>query len=144
MFLGPSLVLVGMVILEVIAPPIRAGAGLNALRDKVQKLGLPGAGLLGLLFAICFCPVSAALFLGSLIPLAISEQSPFLLHAVYGVGTGVPVLVFALILVFGAKSLGSVFQKLTGIERWLRQETGLVILLLGFYLTLLQVFRVVN
>lgn len=100
LFLGPLLVLVGMVILEWIAPPIRAGAGLNALRDRVQKLGLPGAGLLRLLFAICFCPVSAALFFGSLIPLAISEQSPFPLPAVYGVDTGVTVLIFALILVF--------------------------------------------
>lgn len=144
LFLGPLLVLVGMVLLGLIAPPIRAGAGLNALRDKVQKLGLLGAGLLGLLFAMSFCPVSAALFFGSLIPLAISEQSPFLLPAVYGIGTGVPVLVFALILVFGAKSLGSVFQKLTGIERWLRQGTGLVILLIGIYLTLQHVFRVVS
>lgn len=144
LLLGPLLVLVGMVLLGLIAPPIRAGAGLSALRDKVQKLGLLGAGLLGLMFAMSFCPVSAALFFGSLIPLAISEQSPLLLPAVYGVGTGVPVIVFALILVFGAKSLGAVFQKLTGIERWLRQGTGLVILLIGIYLTLQHVFRVVS
>jgi len=144
LLLGPLLVLVGMVLLGLIEPPIRAGAGLNALRDKVQKLGMLGAGLLGLLFALSFCPVSAALFFGSLIPLAISEQSPLLLPAVYGVGTGVPVLVFAVILVFGAKSLGTVFQKLTGIERWLRQGTGLVILLIGIYLTLQHVFRVVG
>jgi len=144
LLLGPLLVLVGMVLLGLIEPPIRAGAGLNALRDKVQKLGMLGAGLLGLLFALSFCPVSAALFFGSLIPLAISEQSPLLLPAVYGVGTGVPVLVFAVILVFGAKSLGTVFQKLTGIERWLRQGTGLVILLIGIYLTLQHVFRVVS
>lgn len=144
LFLGPLLVLVGMVLLGLIELPVSTGAGLAAFHDRVQKLGILGAGLLGLLFALSFCPVSAALFFGSLIPLAISEQSPLLLPAVYGVGTGVPVLAFALILIFGAKSLGTAFQKLTGIERWLRQGTGIAILLIGIYLTLQHVFRVVG
>jgi cytochrome c biogenesis protein CcdA len=142
LFLGPLLVLVGMVLLGLIELPVGAGSGLNALRERVQKLGVVGAGLLGLLFALSFCPVSAALFFGSLVPLAIAERSPLLLPAVYGIGTGVPVLGFALLLVFGAKSLGTVFQKLTGIERWLRLGTGLVILLIGIYLTLQNVFHI--
>ncbi|WLD12843.1 aromatic aminobenezylarsenical efflux permease ArsG family transporter [Planctellipticum variicoloris] len=142
LFVGPLLVLVGMVLLGLIEIPLPAGTFLNSLRERLQKRGILGAGLLGLVFALSFCPVSAALFFGSLIPLAIAEESPLLLPAVYGIGTGVPVLGFAVVLACGAKSLGMVFQRVTGMERWLRLGTGLAILLIGIVLTLQHVFRV--
>jgi len=141
LFVGPLLVLVAMVLLGLIEMPVSGGAVVNSLRERFQKLGLLGAGLLGLLFALSFCPVSAALFFGSLIPLAIAKQSSLLLPAVYGIGTGVPVLGFGFVLVFGAKSLGTVFQRVSGIEILLRRGTGIVILLIGIYLTLQHVYR---
>ncbi|MEX0818998.1 MAG: aromatic aminobenezylarsenical efflux permease ArsG family transporter [Pirellulaceae bacterium] len=142
LFVGPLLILVAMVLLGLIDLPVSGGAVVNSLRERFQKLGLLGAALLGLLFALSFCPVSAALFFGSLIPLAIAEQSPLLLPAVYGIGTGLPVLGFGIVLVFGAKSLGTVFQRVSGIEHVLRRGTGIVILLIGVYLTLQHVYRV--
>ncbi len=142
LFVGPLLILVAMVLLGLIELPVSGGAIVNSLRERFQKLGLVGAVLLGLLFALSFCPVSAALFFGSLIPLAIAEQSPLLLPAVYGIGTGLPVLGFGIVLAFGAKSLGVVFQKVSGIEQVLRRATGVVMLLIGVYLTLQHVYRV--
>ena len=102
LFLGPILILVGMVLLGLIELPMSSGQGMQKLREKFEKLGMVGAGLLGLLFALSFCPVSAALFFGSLIPLAVKNDSIIFLPALYGIGTGVPVLVFALLLVFGS------------------------------------------
>ena len=144
LFIGPLLVLVGMVLLGLIELPVSAGSGMNRFRERIQKMGLAGAVLLGLLFALSFCPVSAALVFGSLIPLAIANKSSLLLPAVYGIGTGVPVIVFAIALSLGAKSLGSLFQRVTATEQKIRLFTGIVILLIGIWLTLQHVFQVVE
>lgn len=142
LFLGPFLVLVGMVVLGLIELPAMSGGGLTRLKARVEKWGLIGSGLLGLLFALSFCPLSAALFFGSLIPLAIANESSLLLPAAYGVGTGIPVIVFATMLVFGKKSLSKFFGKVTGAEKWLRTITGVSILLVGMYITMQQIFHV--
>lgn len=141
LFMGPFLVLVGMIVLGLIELPATNGRGLTQLQKHVEKLGLAGSGLLGLLFALSFCPLSAALFFGSLIPLAIANESSILLPAVYGIGTGIPVVVFAVVLVFGKNSLGKIFGKVTGAEKWLRTLTGASILLVGIFITLQQIYR---
>jgi len=142
LFLGPFLVLVGMILLGLIELPALTGNGLNWARTRVEKLGLAGSGLLGILFALSFCPVSAALFFGSLVPLAIANESKMLLPAVYGVGTGIPVLIFAVMLVFGKNSFGKFFGQVTGAEKWLRAITGTSVLLVGVYIALQQVYHV--
>lgn len=142
LFLGPFLVVVAMILLGLIELPALPGNGLNWARTRVEKLGLAGSGLLGILFALSFCPVSAALFFGSLVPLAIANESKMLLPAVYGVGTGIPVLIFAAMLVFGKNSFGKFFGQVTGAEKWLRAVTGVSVLLVGIYITLQQVFHV--
>ena len=76
--------------------------------------------------------------------LAIANKSSLLLPAVYGIGTGVPVIVFAIALSLGAKSLGSLFQRVTATEQKIRLFTGIVILMIGIYLTLQHVFQVVG
>lgn len=142
LFLGPFLIVVGMVLLELLELPAGTGSGFIRLRTQVEKLGLAGSGLLGILFALSFCPVSAALFFGSLIPLAISNESKVLLPAVYGVGTGIPVIVFAVMLMFGRSSFGTFFGRVTGAEKWLRGITGISVLLVGVYITLQQIYHV--
>lgn len=141
-FLGPLLILVGMVLVGLLDFGL-SGVGLGeGLRQRVDRLGIAGAGLLGLLFALSFCPVSAALYFGSLIPLAVSEESSLVLPAIYGIGTAVPVLFFASLLAFGTQWMGKAFQKVTAIEWYVRRLTGVVILVIGFYLTLHHVWGV--
>jgi cytochrome c biogenesis protein CcdA len=129
-----------MILLGLLELPFSSGSGWTGLRDRIQKLGLAAAVLLGVLFALSFCPVSAALFFGSLIPLAVTNKSSLLLPAVYGIGTGIPVIVFAIALSLGAKSLGALFQKVTATEQKIRFATGVVILLIGVWLTIQNVF----
>ncbi len=140
LFLGPLLILVGMILLGLIDIPMSTGNGFQQLRGRFEKLGMVGAALLGFLFAMSFCPVSAALFFGSLIPLAVKNDSSLLLPALYGVGTGVPVLVFALLLAFGKQSFSAFFNGVSNTETWLRWLTGISILLVGIYITIQQVF----
>ena len=141
--LGPILVLVAMVLLDLLPLPGLRGGGLAArFQGRADRLGVWGAFLLGVVFALSFCPISAVLFFGSLIPVALEARSGVLLPAAYGVGTGLPVLLFALLLAFGARSLGRVFGRVQAFERWARRGTGVVFLLVGVYYTLAYVFRV--
>jgi len=142
--LGPVILLVGLLLLDVIPWPW-AGRG-SAIMERVQTraadLGLWGAGLLGLVFALTFCPVSAALFFGSLIPLAVKHGSSVVLPLLYGVGTALPVVAFALILAFAANRLSRAFNALTIIERWMRRVTASIFVLVGGYYCLVYLLHV--
>ena len=92
------------------------------------------------MFSLAFCPVSAALFFGSLLPLAVNAGSGLLLPAVYGVATGLPVLVFALLIAFGVKSLSGIFGRVAQIELWARRITGGIFIGVGLYKTLQDIF----
>ncbi len=140
--LGPILILVGMVMLGLLRLSLRGRGMSEALQHRVERWGLLGALALGCLFALSFCPVSATLFFGSLVPLAVKHESGVLLPFVYGIGTALPVVVFALILAFGARWLGKVFERVTQIERWMRWLTGFIFIGVGVYMSLVYVYRV--
>ncbi|HEX5132770.1 MAG TPA: aromatic aminobenezylarsenical efflux permease ArsG family transporter [Candidatus Krumholzibacteria bacterium] len=131
--LGPLLVLIGAVMLGWLRLPTW-GRGW-APPERLARSGIGGAGLLGVLFALSFCPVSAGLFFGALIPLSIGADSRVLLPALYGVGTGLPVVVFSVLIVVGAQGVGRAFRVLTAIDRAARPATGVVFILAGLYLT---------
>lgn len=140
--LGPLLIVTGMVLLELIRFG-SFGAPLSEERSRrTAARGLLGAGALGVVFALSFCPVSAALYFGSLIPIAIERQSPVSAPLVYGLGTGLPVALFGLVTAAGAASLGRWFQRVQTFERWARPATGVIFILVGVYLTLVYVFGV--
>lgn len=131
--LGPILILAGMFLLELLRLPALGSSGSSRLTDRLGQSGAWGAGLLGMLFALSFCPTSAALFFGSLIPLSVKWQSSVVLPSLYGVGTALPVFAFAVLIAMGAKSLGAAFQRLTAVELWARRLTGLAFILVGIY-----------
>ncbi len=142
-FLGPVLVLVGVVLVGWIRLPVSGGGVGEKFQERVESMGIWGAGLLGIAFALSFCPVSAALFFGSLIPLAVRENSTITLPVIYGVGTGLPVFLFAVLIAFGAKWVGSMFNKLTLFELWSRRITGVVFIGIGLYFCLAYLFEVI-
>jgi cytochrome c-type biogenesis protein len=132
--LGPLLIVVGILLLDLVPWPWTGGSGFSEkLKTQVDRIGLWGAGLLGLVFAMTFCPVSAALFFGSLMPLAIKHQSSVMLPCLYGVGTALPVVVFSVILSFAANRLSRAFSVMTVIERWMRRLTAAVFIGVGGY-----------
>jgi len=140
MIIGPVLILAGMFLLEMIGTGL-AGPNMGASAEHyAAKGGIWGAGLLGIIFALSFCPVSAALFFGSLIPLAVSRESVILLPSLYGIGTGLPVLAFAVLIAISAKSVGVWFNKLTVFERWARRITGVIFICVGIYLSIQYIF----
>ncbi len=131
--LGPVLILVGMFLLDLLPLPALGGSGTSRLSERLGRSGAWGAGLLGMLFALSFCPTSAALFFGSLIPLSTKSESAITLPLLYGLGTALPVFAFAALVAAGAKSVASVFRKLSAVEVWARKITGLIFVLVGIY-----------
>ena len=113
----------------------------NSLQDRAQSWGTWGAGLLGMIFALSFCPVSAALFFGSLIPLSLKADSRVVLPVLYGIGTGLPVALFAIGLAAGAQTLSAALNRLREIERWARRATGAVFIAVGLYYTFDHIFE---
>jgi len=140
--LGPVLVVVGMFLLGLLQISWGGSALAAGMEHRARKAGLWGSFLLGIGFALSFCPVSAALFFGSLVPLAVRNGSAVLLPTLYGVGTALPVVVFAFVVALGAHSLGRLFDQVTRIERWARRITGVVFVGVGIYLSLVYIFGV--
>ena len=139
--LGPLLIVVGLFLLEIITLRL-PGIGLSEKhRNNLVESGAPGAFLLGFIFALAFCPVSAALFFGSLIPLALNSKAGALLPFVYGVGTGLPVLAFALAIAFGVTSLSRWFHWITRWEYHTRRITGLIFIIVGLYYTGIYILK---
>jgi cytochrome c-type biogenesis protein len=105
---------------------------------------ISGACVLGFIFALSFCPTSAALFFGSVIPLSLKYESKLLLPFLYGVGTALPVLFIAVILSYSSRFAGTFLNKLSVAELWLRRITGLLFMIIGIYFTMKYVFRVIG
>ncbi len=116
--LGPILIVVGMFLLGLIELNMGGGGMSKGLQKRVDAMGIWGALLLGIVFALTFCPTSAALFFGSLIPLSLKINSSVSLPAVYGVGTALPVIVFAVILATSTNRWGEPTM------RWRRLNGG--------------------
>lgn len=135
--LGPLLIMVGVLLLDIIPLHI---PGFNFADSKfIQRLAngsTIGAVFIGFIFALSFCPVSAALFFGSVLPLAVKFNSGIWLPLWYGVGTALPVIAFAAGLAFSARFAASFVKSLTSIERYLRRLTAAVFIGLGSYNTI--------
>lgn len=141
-FLGPILIVVGMFLLNLISFSLPGGGLGSSMQGRVERFGIWGAALLGMLFALSFCPVSAALFFGSLIPLAVEHQSSIMMPTVYGIGTALPVIVFAFVIAISTRLVGVMFNKLKTIEKWARKITGVVFIAVGIYYTLIYIFGI--
>lgn len=137
---GPILILVGMILVGLISFNMSGKGVTEGLQKRVERMGIWGAGLLGVLFALSFCPTSAALFFGTLLTLAVKQQSGILIPGTYGLATGLPVLVFAILIAVGTNVVGRAYNKLVVIEKWARTVTGVLFILIGMYLSLRHIF----
>ncbi len=147
--LGPLLLVAGVVLLDLI--PLRlpsfgaggaggAGGKLQALAGKGSILG---SALLGLVFSLAFCPVSAALYFGSFLPLVLRRQAPGLYSVSFAVGTALPVIAFALLLAFAAHLVGTAFRRLAVFELWARRITGVLFIVAGIHHVLAYSFGII-
>ncbi len=134
--LGPLLILIGLVMLNIIKlPSLKSGNRVKKIKEKLSEKGYLGSFLLGVLFALAFCPFSAVLFFGMLIPLALSFSDGILIPSIFALATGLPVIIFAFILTFSVSKLGKVMGKVQSFEKYMRYIISIVFLIVGVYYT---------
>lgn len=132
--LGPALIVIGAGILWRSKLLLATWSWGEGMTQRAARSGTLGACALGMMFALAFCPVSAGLFFGGLVPLAIGARSPVVLPALFGIGTALPVVLFAVLLAFGVHRVGRAFAILAKVERVAGPATGVVFILAGAYL----------
>lgn len=137
--IGPVLILVGTILLELLPLPTFGLGGAERLQ-KIGASGTAGSFVMGAGFALAFCPVSAALFFMGLIPLALKEGSRFLLPSFYGLGTALPVTILALAVAVGVRKAAGVFNRMSAVEKWMRLVTGWLFVGLGIYFSIEHLF----
>ena len=140
--LGPVLIVTGLFLLNLFNVSFSGFSFSEKITGRLNNMGVMGAFPLGVLFALSFCPSSAALFFGSLLPLSLNNGSMVLFPAVYGIGTGLPVIAFAVVIAFGVKNISGIFQKVTAMEYWTRKLTGAIFILIGIYYVLTHIFYI--
>jgi cytochrome c biogenesis protein CcdA len=137
-YLGPLLIIVGLIMLNIIRLNFFGKTNFaEKLSEKFAEKGMLGSFLIGVIFALAFCPYSGALYFGMLIPMTIASVDGLYLPIVFAFGTGLPVILFTFLLAFAAGSIGAFYKKITIIEKRIRTITGVIFILVGIYYVLI-------
>ncbi len=132
--LGPFLIFIGFVVLDVIKLKFaKRSEKLDNLKEKLSEKGYVGSFLLGVIFALAFCPFSGVLFFGMLIPLALKFSDGILIPSIFAFATGLPVIIFSFILVYSVSKLSMIMNKVQTFEKWTRIVVSVIFILIGVY-----------
>jgi cytochrome c biogenesis protein CcdA len=134
--LGPLLLIIGVLMLDIIKFNfLNESKKMSELKEWLATKGYMGSFLLGVVFAFAFCPFSAVLFFGMLIPIALKAGSAILIPAVFAFATGLPVIIFSFVLVKSVSKLGQLMNKVQTFEKWTRRIVAVVFIVVGLYYT---------
>lgn len=132
--LGPILILIGLIMFDVIKINLgQKSHNLEKIKVWLSQKGYIGSMLLGVLFALAFCPYSGVLFFGMFIPLVLGSAEGLLLPPFFALGTGLPVIVFSFLLAFSLSRVGKVFNVMQKIEKAMRYGIASVFIIAGLY-----------
>jgi cytochrome c biogenesis protein CcdA len=136
--LAPVLILIGLIMLGVIKLDFLGKVNISErFSERFKGRGLWGALMLGILFALAFCPYSGALYFGMLLPMTVASADGLYLPLVFALGTGLPVLLFTYLIAFSMEKVGTYFNAIQRVEKVMRYVAGAVFLLTGVYYALI-------
>jgi cytochrome c-type biogenesis protein len=130
---GPLLVIIGIFMLDIIKIKF---PGFNKLTSRMQdkkKWGYLDAILLGLVFALAFCPYSGVLYFGMLVPMTVASSSGLYLPIIFAIATGIPVIIIAWVLAYTVSGIGTVYNKIKSFELWFRRIISVLFIVVGIY-----------
>lgn len=130
---GPLLILIGLFMLDVFRINFPALGGLTSRMQNKKRWSYADAILLGLIFALAFCPYSGVLYFGMLVPMTVSSTSGLYLPIVFAIATGIPVIIFAWIIAYTISGIGGVYNKLKSFELWFRRIIAVLFIAVGIY-----------
>jgi len=138
--IGPLLIIIGLIMLGLLKIPF---PGINQITKRYQSKGMNSYWdvlLLGILFALAFCPYSGVLYFGMLIPMTIKSASGLFLPVVFAIATGLPVIIFAWLLAYTASGVGRLYKGLKVFEIWFRRVIAVVFIGVGIYYVITTLF----
>lgn len=139
-YLGIGLVIIGILMFDFIKINI---PGLNKISQKVSQKNMKksylNAFLLGVLFALAFCPYSGVLYFGVLIPMTISSPTGLLLPPIFALATGLPVIIIAYLLAYSMSNVGKFYNKMKTFEVWFRRVISSIFIIVGLYYIIVNI-----
>jgi cytochrome c biogenesis protein CcdA len=131
---GPILIIIGLIMADFIKINLKtSNPKIDQIKLWLAKKGYIGSLLLGMLFALAFCPYSGVLFFGVLIPMVLKSTESLLLPPLFALGTGLPVIIFSFILAFSANKISSTFSKVSQVEKIIRKIISAIFIIIGIY-----------
>lgn len=137
--IGPLLLLIGLFMLfgsRLNLPKF----GFSGNPEGLARKGGWGALLIGMLFAMAFCPTSGVFYFGMLIPMSATAPAGYLLPVLFAVATALPVLAIAWILAFSVNRIGSFYGKMKTFQKWLNLAVGVIFVIAGIYYCYIMFF----
>ena len=138
--IGPLLIIIGLLMLDILKIKF---PGLSKITRRFQETGTNtywDVLLLGIVFALAFCPYSGVLYFGMLIPMTISSASGLYLPVVFAVATGIPVIIFAWLLAYTVSGVGRLYTRLKIFEIGFRRVISVVFIAVGVYYVVIIYF----
>ena len=138
--LGPLLIVFGVFFLFADKINFGGSRGTSERDERLARGGIWGAFLLGILFALAFCPTSAVFYFGMLIPMSASTAGGVLLPVVFALATALPVIVVAWLIAFGIGKVGGFYGKMKAVQKWVSWIAGGIFIIIGIYYTITVLF----
>lgn len=132
-FIGPLLVIIGLLMLDVINIRFPGLGKLTSGMQNKKRWNYLDAILLGFVFALAFCPYSGVLYFGMLVPMTVTSASGLYLPLVFAIATGIPVIIIAWLLAYTVSGIGNVYNKMKTFEAWFRRVIAVLFIIVGIY-----------
>lgn len=131
--LGPVLIVIGLFMLDMVKINFPGFSGLTGKLGEKSRNSYWSTFLLGMVFALAFCPYSGVLYFGMLMPMTIASANGLYLPVLFAIATGLPVLLFAWVLAFAVSNVGLLYHRIKMFEIWFRRVVAVLFILVGIY-----------
>lgn len=141
--LGPLMLVIGLVLIGALRSRLTLGLGERVAAFAANRLDATrprGAFVLGMAFALAFCPTLFLLFFGLLIPLALASPGGLLFPALFALGTAVPLLVLLALLGLGLGGTARASSVMQRAQPILTSVAGFVLIAAGLNDTIVYWF----
>jgi len=139
-WIGIALVVFGILILDIIKFNIPfINKWTSSIGERKMKSNYLNVFLMGILFALAFCPSSAVLYFGGLIPITVASASGLLLPPIYAIATGLPVIAIAWLLAYSVGNVGKFYNQMQSFEKWFRRIVAAVFIIVGIYYIIINI-----
>lgn len=140
MWIGVALVVIGILMLDLIKFDIPfVGKWTSRIGERKMKRNYLNAFLMGAVFALAFCPYSAVLYFGGLIPVTLASSEGLLLPPVFAIATGLPVIIIAWLLAYSVSNVGKFYNSMKSFEKWFRRIVAAVFIIVGIYYIIINI-----